>query len=101
MEPGNFILMSDIPSKFDELSLASLIEEGSSSSLKLDFESTAEEIKEFSITNSGMDLDDIVDIFDLYFTNTNNGTDTSASVTDEEVATFHSESATVSLLIFC
>jgi len=44
-----------------------------------------------------MDLDDIVDISDLYLTSTNNGTDTSATtnVTDEEqVAKFHSESAT-------
>ena len=84
MEEGNFILMSDIPSKFDELSLTSLIEEGSGGCL-LNFESIVEEIKEFSTTNSGMDLDNIIDIFDPYLTSTNNGTDTSAttSVTDE------------------
>ena len=75
--------MSDIPSKFDELSLASLIEEGSSSSL---LESTAEEIKEFSTANkNGTDLDDIIDILDLYLTSTGNDTDTATvTVSDEQ-----------------
>ena len=90
IEEGNFILMSDIPSKLDELSLDSLIEEGSRSSL---LESTAEEIKEFSTTNNGTDLDDILDIFDLYFTSTDNGTDTATtSVSDEELEVSHSVS---------
>jgi hypothetical protein len=75
--------------------LASLIEDGSSGSL-LDFESTAEEIKEFHTTNKGTDLDDIVDILDLYFTSTDNDTDTATtSVSDEQqVEVFHSVSTT-------
>jgi hypothetical protein len=95
MKEANFIVMSDILSKFDKLSPASLIKEGSSGSL-LNFESTAEETNKFSTTDNSMNLDDIVDIFDLYLTNTNNDTDTfTTDVTDEEqVATFHLESAT-------